>query len=211
MGQTSKVAVFVAIFIEAKYLAGDWSNAVFYRGTCHIMLQRLAVCITLYGSRMTRAPSRALLAACVLCGAGCDNPFGPRTYEDCVLKNLQGAANNAVVARVEDACREKFPEKPAPQVKTRELQVHELAAVTGRASSGYSNVFRGTLYNGNTNVTVTEVQVEIDSKETGKDVSRPYAVNLMVPPLTAKDFTFDIIVGDKGSEYGWRVISARGY
>jgi hypothetical protein len=34
---------FFAIFIEANYLIGDWSNAVFHRELCLVMLQRLAI------------------------------------------------------------------------------------------------------------------------------------------------------------------------
>ena len=45
--QLSHVAGFVAIFIEASYLSAEGSNASFYRGICHIMLQHLAVYITL--------------------------------------------------------------------------------------------------------------------------------------------------------------------
>ena len=41
------VAGFVAIFIEANYLTGELSNAVFYMGTCLVMLQYFAVYITL--------------------------------------------------------------------------------------------------------------------------------------------------------------------
>ena len=41
--QLSHVAGFVAIFIEASYLTGAWSDAVFFRRICHVMLQHLAV------------------------------------------------------------------------------------------------------------------------------------------------------------------------
>jgi hypothetical protein len=43
IGQLLRVAGFVAIFIEAGYPTGDWSNAVFYRRVCQVMLQHLAV------------------------------------------------------------------------------------------------------------------------------------------------------------------------
>lgn len=42
-GQLLLVAWFVAVFIEASYLIGDWSNAIFHSETCHVMLQNLAV------------------------------------------------------------------------------------------------------------------------------------------------------------------------
>ena len=45
--QLLQFAGFVAIFIEASYLIAEGSNASFYRGICHVMLQHLAVYITL--------------------------------------------------------------------------------------------------------------------------------------------------------------------
>ena len=45
--QVLHVAGFSAIFIEASYLTGARSNTVFYRRICHVMLQHLAVYITL--------------------------------------------------------------------------------------------------------------------------------------------------------------------
>ena len=47
MNQLSHAAGFVAIFIEANYLIREWSNAVFYREICHVMLQHFTVYITL--------------------------------------------------------------------------------------------------------------------------------------------------------------------
>ena len=47
MGQLLRAAGFVATFIEANYLIGDWSNSGFYGRTCHVMLQHFAVYITL--------------------------------------------------------------------------------------------------------------------------------------------------------------------
>ena len=51
--QLLQFAGFVAIFIEASYLIGAISNGGFYRGTCHVMLQHLAVYITLNGYKRT--------------------------------------------------------------------------------------------------------------------------------------------------------------
>ena len=47
MSQLSHATGFVAIFIEANYLIREWSNALFYSGTRHVMLQHFAVYITL--------------------------------------------------------------------------------------------------------------------------------------------------------------------
>ena len=42
-GQLLRVAGFVAVFIEASYLAWDWSNVVFSKVTGYVMLQHFAV------------------------------------------------------------------------------------------------------------------------------------------------------------------------
>lgn len=143
--------------------------------------------------------------------AGCDEMIGPRTYEDCILKNFRGVTSNAVAAQIQESCREKFPEKLVSPAKARDLQPSEIAAVTGRAGLSYGNRYGGSLYNGNKEITVTEVQLLVGTKEGGKDVARTYIANITIPPLTAKDFSFDIIVGDKTTEYSWSLNSARGY
>ena len=143
--------------------------------------------------------------------AGCDEFLGPRTYDDCILKNLRGVTNNSVAAQIKISCREKFPEKVVPQAKSRELAPWELAAITGRAGVSYGNRYGGTLYNGNKEITVTQVQIRVGTKEGGREAIRVYIADITIPPLTAKDFSFDIIVGDYRSEYSWGISGARGF
>ncbi|BDD88014.1 hypothetical protein [Desulfofustis limnaeus] len=38
----------------------------------------------------------------------------PKSYEDCVLKNLKGVESEMAARLVHAACREKFPEPPNP-------------------------------------------------------------------------------------------------
>lgn len=154
--------------------------------------------------------TRAVLASAALL-SGCDGLLGPKTYDDCILKHLSGAASNAIATQIQDSCREKFPEKVTPQISTRPLQPAELAAVTGRAGVSYGNRYGGTLYNGNNALTVAQVEIQVGTKEGGKDFTRAYTTHVTIPPLTAKDFSFDIIVGDKGTEYSWALSGARGF
>lgn len=153
----------------------------------------------------------AFMVALSLLLAGCDELIGPRNYDDCILKNLRGVTNNAVAAQIEESCREKFPEKSVAQVKTRELQPGEVAAITGRAGVSYGHRYGGSLYNGNKDITVTQVQIQIGTREKGEEVKRMYLANITIPPLTVKDFAFDVIVSDKNSEYSWRVSGAHGF
>ena len=39
--------------------------------------------------------------------------FGESNYDDCILENIQGAQNPEAVTAVKQACRNKFPERPA--------------------------------------------------------------------------------------------------
>ena len=159
---------------------------------------------------MTTRAARAVFASVALM-TGCDELLGPKTYDDCILKNLRGVTTNVVATQIQESCREKFPEKVIPQVATRNLQPPELAVVTGRAGLSSGKRYGGTLYNGNSGLTVTQVQIQVGTKEGGKDVARAYTASITIPPLTVKDFAFDIIVGDQGTEYSWGVIGARGY
>jgi len=58
---------------------------------------------------------------------------------------------------------------------------------------------------------VTQVSVQVTTKEDGKEVSRTYAADVTIPPLAARDFSFAIIIGDEGSKYSWTIADARGF
>ena len=68
ISQLLHVAGLVAIFIEANYLTGDWSNAVFYRETCHVMLQHFAVYITLDLTMKLSTHEKQILAGPLVVG-----------------------------------------------------------------------------------------------------------------------------------------------
>lgn len=147
----------------------------------------------------------------VLLVTGCDLQLAPGTFDDCILKNLRGVTSNQIAAQIQVSCREKFPEKAIPQLAQRSLQPVELVAVTGRAGLSYGNRYGGTLYNGNSSLTVTQIEIQVGTKEGGKNIIRDYTTDIVIPPLTAKDFAFDVIVGDRGSDYSWALYSARGF
>lgn len=75
----------------------------------------------------------------------------------------------------------------------------------------FGNRFGGTIYNGNKDVTVTEVSVMVTATHEKKSEDREYAVDVVLPPLTTKDFGFDIVLGNQGTEYSWRIVGAKGY
>ena len=80
--------------------------------------------------------------------------------------------------------------------------------LTGRAGLSYGNTFSGSIYNGNRDVTITEVEIAVTAS---KGDSKVYITKVLVLPLSTSNFSFDIVVGDKGSEYSWNIVSAKGY
>ena len=75
--------------------------------------------------------------------------------------------------------------------------------------------FRGNLYNGNKEWTITQITVVLAPREKSKSATekrRPkeYNVDVVVPPLTNSDFS---VSADSGgaSEFDWSITNARGY
>lgn len=143
--------------------------------------------------------------------SGCNQLSEGESYEDCILKNMRGVQGDVGARLIWDSCRKKFPKDGQSRTKARELKPGEITAITGRAALGYGKSFAGNLYNGNKDLTVTQIEFQVNTKEGGKDVTRLYTFDLTIPAQSAKDFSFEIIVGDQGSEYAWRIMNAKGH
>lgn len=137
--------------------------------------------------------------------------FGPSNYDECILESMKGVTSDVAARLVARSCREKFPDKPIAQKKSRNLSANEIGQVTGRAGHSYGTYFGGNLYNGNTSVTVTQVSVVVTTKVGGKEVSRTYVTDVNIAPQNTANFGFDIVVGDQGADYSWGLVEARGY
>lgn len=142
---------------------------------------------------------------------GCDQIVLPKDYDDCILKNMKGVNSDLGAAQIRNSCRKKFPVGSEYRDKERDLDYSEIASVTGRAGLSYGNRYSGSLYNGNEKTTVTSVKVRVRAKNGENETSREYQVKVKIPPQTTSDFSFDIIVGDKGVEYSWGLVGGKGY
>jgi len=91
------------------------------------------------------------------------------------------------------------------------LSQDEIVQINGRAGLNYGNRYSGNLYNGNSNVTLEQVTIDISTSINGIKQTRTYSVDVNIPPLTTKDFGINIVVGDAGAEYQWSINSARGH
>jgi len=143
--------------------------------------------------------------------AGCDQLFGHRTFDDCILQNMKGATSDIAARAIHKSCREKFPEGAEAVAKSDDLEPWQVAALTGRAGLNYGNSYSGSIYNGNQDITITQVRVEVTTKSDGKSIARTYTADVTIPPLSTRDFSFDVVTGDKGADYSWNISGAKGY
>lgn len=137
----------------------------------------------------------------------------PQNYDDCILKYLKADMNQRAVNAVIYSCRNKFAEsEESDNTNQVEFQLNQgqLAKLTGRAGLGYGKYYSGTIYNGNDNIVLNEVEISITITNGNDVVTRKYVDDVSIEPNSTGDFGFDIIVGEEGSNYSWAITGAIG-
>ena len=137
--------------------------------------------------------------------------LGPSTYDECISESMKGVTSDIAARAIILSCRNRFPVRDKKKPASRSLTNMELRNLTGRAGLEYANVYEGDLYNGNQNLTISELTLSITTTENGKDVTRQYLDEVDIPPLKTGSIKFDIIVGDKEAKYSWGIVGAKGY
>lgn len=146
----------------------------------------------------------SFIAAVVFPVAAVAGLLGAKNFDDCILESMKGATSDRAAALIARSCRKKFP--------SAELSYTQLQNLTGRAGkSSYDNTFSGSLYNGNTDIVVTEVTIGVTTTISGKEVTRDYTTTfLTIQPQSTGQFFIKIIAGDEGADYSWSIRGARG-
>lgn len=128
---------------------------------------------------------------------------------------MKGVTSDLAAKAIISSCRGRFPEREKKKPTSRPLKDEELRKLDGRAGLSYSNVYEGEIYNGNLNLTISEVTLAIITTENGKYVSRNYVVNLKgesgISPLKTGSFFTSIMLGDENSDRSWSIVEAKGY
>lgn len=116
-------------------------------------------------------------------GAANAGLFGPDNYDECILKGMKGVVSDVAARAIQSACRNKFPEtSPDTRQQTRPETVQGAAqpnTLTGEQLeklqvrmcrlSENSASLSCQIYNGNADVTVTEIEVAITTENRDGD------------------------------------------
>ncbi len=134
------------------------------------------------------------------------NQTAPVNYAQCV-KAAKKAAGNTAASEAARSCLEKFPGK-APEDEN--LTAEALGKLDADGGSGYG-IFSGSIYNGNSDYTVTQVTLLLTPIPAGSSlITREYNIDVTVQPLT-KGALSVALISDGTREFSWSLTKARGY
>ncbi len=143
--------------------------------------------------------------ACLLALLGC----GPRNYHECVTQSLKGVDNDVAARVILASCAQRF----ASRSRSAALPTEALQLLTG-SGQVTDGMFRGSLYNGNREWTVTRVTFRLEpfshlkKQFRGAVVARDYNADVSLPPLTSSGFSFAVY--DPLGRYSWEIVGAQG-
>jgi hypothetical protein len=137
---------------------------------------------------------------------------GPNDYNSCILESMKGVTSDVAARMIRSSCREKFPEKAHDEV---ELPESALQKIEGKGNSSDNNKnFEGTIFNGNSDWTVSSLEIRITDKET--KAFRDYKVSFggigtsyRLPPTMTGHFSFQPYELPK--DYSWTILRIYGY
>lgn len=138
--------------------------------------------------------------------------FGHSSYDECVLDSMKGVTSDMAARAVVQSCRNKFPKKSPTDA---EIPADVVSQLDGRADMTNYGYFKGRIYNGSKDWTVTQVTIVLVAKAKDKiSVENPrpreYNVDVTVPPLTDNEFFFSA-ESERSMEFDWSIARARGY
>ena len=135
-------------------------------------------------------------------GQSIANQTGPANYAQCIKVAGNTAASEAV-----RSCLEKLPGK-VPEDEN--LTAEALGKLDADGGSGYG-IFSGSIYNGNSDYTVTQVTILLTPIPAGSSlITREYNIDVTVQPLTKSALSVALI-SDVTREFSWSLTKARGY
>lgn len=125
---------------------------------------------------------------------------------------MKGVTSDLAARAIISSCRNKFPTTPSVDSELPSSVISQLGGQARMTDYGY---FKGTIYNGSGEWTITQLTIVMTpkGKATAGDSSshlKRYKVNVSVPPLSESEFS---VLAETGStnEFNWHIAEARGH
>lgn len=160
-----------------------------------------------------------------------DKMFGPKTYEDCILKNMQGVTEKSAATAIKNACRSKFPRpesKDDQKSLFEDLTSKDISCLEGKAQlipAGFDPfvhrpisqiydepVIYIEVYNKCGDVTVTSIVIEIEDEET--EVKRKYTTSFGYGILNGNESGTSVVKlysAPPTDKWNWQITDIEGY
>ncbi len=136
--------------------------------------------------------------------------FGGGSFDDCILESMKGVTNNFAARQIRRSCRNKFPVESSTPT-SHVVSTKEQSNITGTAGFAPSGYFKGSLYNGNTDIHITEITIVISVSDGKLKDIKEYSTTVYISPKSTSSFSFGAIKGDHKSDFSWNIGSAKGY
>ena len=138
-------------------------------------------------------------------------------YQDCLLGAVkQGTIDSQRdIGTVKRLCEEQFPET-APNILGQKLDDELLANIDIWVHRDPSENIKGSVYNGNAHVVVTQLTLLLTPHKSGDRVqdffdSEEYQLHLKIPPYQTKPFFVSVDDTEIPGDFHWNLIRAWGY
>ncbi len=131
--------------------------------------------------------------------------FEPKSFDDCILKNMKGVTSDDAAVQIRVACMNKFPQGDSRKCKLREMTSAESAKVTGTASVHRLGqpYFSGSFYNGNDAVAVEAITVIFTADNIKPPQEYDLFLDLPIQPRSSKTAGATVqIAPDKNFRWG---------
>jgi hypothetical protein len=117
---------------------------------------------------------------------------------------MKGVTSDVAARVIRNSCREKFPVKIQNDEEIPESAAQKLAGKGNATSYGW---FEGTIYNGNSEWTLTALEIRISDNKTG--VFRDYKTQVDISPIETGKFSFKVF--EIPEDRSWGILRAYGH
>jgi hypothetical protein len=138
--------------------------------------------------------------------------FGPSNFDECIIASMKGVTSDEAARIIATSCDSKYPTQNEPVVS---LPESALKKVTGNITAKSHGFVNGHAYNGNSNWTITELNIwigtQIDTKTGRRAFEREYIFKVLLNPLSNSTLIEDIGYDISKMNYSLKIVSGRGY